>query len=104
MRDYILLVLAILIRFIIEVPLLIRGIYKWGPEFAFNIALDIDREGETLFWNSGTTHTISARVYDKKKWWAVKLIDWIFREHNHCYNAWISEFHSNVPVNRDNGL
>jgi len=93
MRDYALLIMALVLFipiFIIGHMIhLLNGASMRG--YAYNIALHLDEAGGAMLFNS-QDHTISAMVYNKEIDWAIKLIDWIFRDDTHCYNAWKSEF------------
>ncbi len=93
MRDYILLLMAL----ILFIPIFIIGhlihLFKGASmkKYAFNIALHLDEAGGAMLFNSDDK-TISAMVYEKKMWWAVAIIDWIFRDNTHCLDAWENEF------------
>lgn len=93
MRDYLLLISAL----ILFIPIFIVGhlvhLIKGASmrTYAFNIAYHLDEAGGAMLFNS-EDHTISAMVYEKEMLWAVELIDWIFRDTNHCFDAWQSEF------------
>ena len=97
MRDYILLIMAlVLFPFVLTIGVLIHigknitGGFNMSS-YAYNIALHLDEAGGAMLFNSND-HTISAMVYEKKMYWAVNAIDWIFRDENHCFTAWKNEF------------
>lgn len=59
--------------------------------YAYNIAIHLDRAGGAMLFNS-EGNTISAMAYEKEIKWLVVLIDWIFRDPHHCFDAWLKEF------------
>lgn len=93
MRDYILLILAL----ILFIPTFIVGhlihLLKGASmrRYAFNIALHLDEAGGAMLFNS-EDKTISAMVMEKEMMWAVEFINWIFRDDTHCQDAWVKEF------------
>lgn len=93
MRDYVLLLLALMLF----IPIFIFGhlihLFKGASmrKYAFNIALHLDEAGGAMLFNSDD-HTISAMVWEKDIKWAIKLIDWVFRDDTHCMRAWEAEF------------
>jgi len=97
MRDYLLLMFAL----VLFIPIFIIGhaihLYKNITKgsfsmrsYAYNIALHLDEAGGAMLFNS-KDHTISAMVYEKGLWWIVDIIDFIFRDNDHCFNAWRNE-------------
>lgn len=98
MRDYILLIMAL----VLFIPVFIIGhaihLYKNARQgsfsmrnYAFNIAYHLDKAGGAMLFNS-SGHTISAMVFEKDLRLAIRLIDWMFRDNSHCFKAWRDEF------------
>ena len=93
MRDYLLLIFALTLF----IPIFIVGhlihLIKGASmkRYAYNIALHLDEAGGAMLFNS-EDHTISAMAYKKEMFWFVDIIDWIFRDGEHCYKAWKDEF------------
>lgn len=94
MKPYILLLFAVcLLWFLLPILYLyqtIRGRFD-HKKFSYNLAKNIDYVGGTLFFNSDG-HTISAMVYKKRIFWAENAINWMFRDENHCFDAYMHEF------------
>ncbi|MBT8349087.1 MAG: hypothetical protein HKP62_06565 [Sulfurovum sp.] len=98
MRDYLLLLMAL----VLFIPIFIVGhaihLYKEVTkgsfsmrEYAFNVAYHLDLAGGTMLFNS-ENKSISAMAYEKEIVWLISFINWIFRDENHCKDAWNIEF------------
>lgn len=99
MRDFLLLIFAL----VLFVPVLIAGTlihlrkefrlrHRFSmTEYAYNIALHLDRAGGAMLFNS-ENKTISAMAYEKNLQWLILIINWIFRNEYHCLHAWQDEF------------
>ena len=101
MRGTIFLLIAIILTFILFVPLLILQSSGKGSsvrdEYHFNIACNMDYVwGSLIFGRHADGHTVSALVFKYDIPWAIKSIDKIFyfflKEVNHCQIAYADEF------------
>lgn len=98
MRDYALLLMAL----VLFIPVLTVGmvihLYKELSKrrrfsmrgYAFNVAYHLDKAGGAMLFNS-QHKTISAMAYEKDVNWLMAVINWIFRDDLHCFDAWVDE-------------
>ncbi len=99
MRDYALLLMALILFPLVLTVGMVIHIYKElsrGKRFsmrkyAFNVAYHLDKAGGAMLFNS-QYKTISAMAYEREIKWLVAVIDWIFRKDTHCFEAWVDEF------------
>lgn len=95
MRSFILLIAAFIITVITFILLVGRRVILDGsniPEYFQYIAVSLDKLWCYMIWRV-KDHTVSAMVYELNKQWAIKGIDWLFKdEPNHCYEQWKIEF------------
>lgn len=94
MRNILLLILAIVGIVILSPPVFIVRLFNRRLVFnnyIYNIAKNLDYLGGTLL--DGTDgHTISANSYHFNISWRMKFINWMFRDKNHCKEAYLYEY------------
>jgi len=94
MRNIFLLILAIIGLIILSPPIFTVRIFQRRfnlSTYAYSIAKNIDYLGGTII--DGTDgHTISANSSHFNIGWRVKFINWMFRDKNHCKEAYLYEY------------
>ena len=97
MRDYLLLLFAL----VLFIPIFVVGhaihLYKNVKHgsfsmrgYVFNVAEGLDKAGGAMLFNSNG-YSISAMSHTMKYRWFENVINWIFRDPEHCKKAWTEE-------------
>lgn len=99
MMNTILLVAAIMLTFVLFLPLLLIHTIRRGKtlgKYYLNLAVNIDYVwGALLFGTDG--HTVSAICYKRRMTYTryrkyVRLINWLFDDNTHCKTSYEYEF------------
>jgi len=60
-------------------------------EYLYNVGVSLDYLAAAIIFNV-RGNTISAIVYKREYWRAVWLVNWLFRDSEHCRSSFIKEF------------
>ena len=97
MKDSLLLLIAVIITIIGFIPLVVLQSLARSKvtmsQYHYNVAVHIDYLWASLiFGKEADGHTVSALAFKHDIKWAVKTINWAFRDTMHCQDAYYNEF------------
>ena len=59
--------------------------------YLYNVGVSVDYLLATLIFST-KAHTISAIIYKRKHYRAVKVVNWLFRDNDHCRSSFVKEY------------
>jgi len=75
--------------------MVVGGFYYWNKEkiyeYLYNVGISIDYLVAAIFFNV-RGHTVSAIVYKREYWKWVWLVNWLFRDSDHCRSSFEKEY------------